>query len=232
MSKTWRFGRYQFHLELQLELQKRAGRPKKGFLYRLKYFFLRLLRVATDNRFTGNRLSRVLRRVFEQHFSQRLLGINLLAATVFVGLLPTSSPNLLDNLTNPHLNARLLALTTRKTIALPLANLEISQNYTFFHPGLDLRTPLNAPVKPIMAGTVKLTSNDSVGYGRHVLVDHGNGFESLYAHLNQIKIKEGDFVTHETILGLSGSTGHSSGPHLHLEVHDTGVPVNPLILLK
>ena len=232
MSKTWRLGRHQFHLELQLELQKRAGRPKKDFLCRLKYFSFHLLRVATDNRFTGNRLSRVLRRVFEQRFSQRLLGINLLAATVFVGLLPASRPNLLDNFTNPRLNARLLALTTQKTVALPLPSLEISQNYTFFHPGLDLRTAPNTPVRPIMTRTVKLAQNDSTGYGRHVIVDHGNGFESLYAHLDQTKAKEGDFVTHETILGLSGSTGHSSGPHLHLEVHDTGVPVNPLILLK
>jgi murein DD-endopeptidase MepM/ murein hydrolase activator NlpD len=63
-------------------------------------------------------------------------------------------------------------------------------------------------------------------------VDHGNGFESLYAHLDQTKAKEGDFVTHETILGLSGSTGHSSGPHLHLEVHENGRPFNPQLLLK
>ncbi|MFH1840869.1 MAG: M23 family metallopeptidase [Candidatus Shapirobacteria bacterium] len=201
--------------------------------YRFRCFSRYLLRVATDRRFTGNRFSRVLRRVFEQRLSRRFLGINLMAATLFVGTaMPTGNLNLFDDFTNPSLNARITQLTTQKTVILPLPAFEISQNYTLFHRGLDLRAPLNTEVKPIMEGVVKQTKNNSDGYGRHIIIDHGNGFESLYAHLKRIDVQTGDSVNHQTALGLSGSTGLSSGPHLHLEVRENGRPFDPLILLK
>jgi murein DD-endopeptidase MepM/ murein hydrolase activator NlpD len=233
MSKTLSLGRYQLQLGLSLVFPKRTGRPKKDFLYRLRYFSFHLRRVATDNRFAGNRFSRVLRRIFERRLPRHLVGINLAVATVFIGLtLPTTSLNPFDSHPNPRLTARLTELTTKKTILKPLSNLDPSQGYTFFHRGLDLRTPPNSPVNPVMSGTVKLAQNDTAGYGRHVIISHGNGFNSLYAHLNQINVQEGDSVDHETVIGLSGSTGHSSGPHLHLEIRENDQPFNPLILLK
>lgn len=79
-----------------------------------------------------------------------------------------------------------------------------------------------------MKGTVIEAGASPFGYGNVILVDHGNGLVSLYAHLSKILSHKGDEVGMDTVIGLVGTTGHSTGPHLHLEIHQNGISVNPL----
>lgn len=95
-----------------------------------------------------------------------------------------------------------------------------------FHSGLDFRAPSGASVSALGAGKVTFAGRKG-GYGNAVEITHVNGLMSRYAHLSKIKVKKGQHVTPETIIGLVGSTGRSTGPHLHLEVRKDDRPTNP-----
>jgi len=94
------------------------------------------------------------------------------------------------------------------------------------HRGLDIRSPPGTPVRSPGAATV--TSVRLHGsYGKNVMLDHGNGVRSRYAHLNKVEVKPGEQLARGQIIGRVGSTGRSTGPHLHYEVLVQGKPVNP-----
>ncbi len=95
-----------------------------------------------------------------------------------------------------------------------------------FHQGVDFAAAKGADIYPIQSGTVTYSGWKS-GYGQVVEVKHDNGLESLYAHTSKNLVKEGERVTAATCIAQVGSTGRSTGPHLHLEVHRNGQPVNP-----
>lgn len=86
------------------------------------------------------------------------------------------------------------------------------------HKGVDLVGKKSKHIYPINNGTVVRVSYDSGGYGNYVIVDHGNKYWSLYAHMKTVYVKKGQSVNKNTIIGIEGSTGHSTGSHLHLEV--------------
>jgi len=91
------------------------------------------------------------------------------------------------------------------------------------HNGVDFGTPIGTPVKATLSGTIWATGNTDLypncySYGKWVLIRHANGISSLFGHLSQIKVKEGDTVTTGDLIGYSGNTGYSTGPHLHLTV--------------
>lgn len=88
-----------------------------------------------------------------------------------------------------------------------------------FHPGLDLIGKGDLKVYPICAGTVKAIDTHGAAYGRHITIVHDDGYLSLYAHLEKIYVRAGDRVFLETAIGKEGSTGNSTGRHLHLEIH-------------
>ena len=95
-----------------------------------------------------------------------------------------------------------------------------------FHYGQDFSVRIGTQVKATGDGrVVKISSN--TGYGRTIIIDHGYGISTLYAHLNSYKIKKGDFVERGQIIATTGNTGRSTGPHLHYEVRVNNVPVNP-----
>ena len=94
------------------------------------------------------------------------------------------------------------------------------------HEGLDIATRTGTPVLSTAAGIVREVGHDP-GYGRLVVIDHGYGYSSLYAHNSQIKVKVGQRVKRGEVVALAGNTGRSSGPHVHYEVRFNGVPVNP-----
>lgn len=99
------------------------------------------------------------------------------------------------------------------------------------HKGLDITGgALNKPVIASDGGRVLEvnTSGRGGGYGKYVLIDHGGGYRTMYAHLNKVAVVKGQQVTRGQEIGLAGSTGNSSGPHLHFEIRKGGVPVNPL----
>jgi len=122
-------------------------------------------------------------------------------------------------------------LNTEHGIQYPVEKVKITQGYRFFHPGIDFDGLTGDPIKPIKGGIVEALQFSKYAYGNAVLIDHGNKVESLYAHLAEIYVKEGQEVTKDTIIGTMGATGRASGDHLHLEVHDHGIPINPLTVL-
>lgn len=95
-----------------------------------------------------------------------------------------------------------------------------------FHHGLDIAAPANAEVRPILAGIVEF-SGERKGYGNVVVIDHGNGLKSTYAH-NQVNlVQKGDRVEPATAISRVGTTGRSTGPHVHLEVELDGERLDP-----
>jgi murein DD-endopeptidase MepM/ murein hydrolase activator NlpD len=98
------------------------------------------------------------------------------------------------------------------------------------HQGLDYRVGLGTQVAAVNGGTVIL-ARPLYFEGNCVVLDHGQGLLSLYLHLSEIKVKEGERVTRGQLLGLSGATGRATGPHLHIAVRWQGVYLNPATLL-
>ena len=95
------------------------------------------------------------------------------------------------------------------------------------HTGIDMGIPIGTEIKAVAAGKVLYTKLASTGYGYHVVINHGGGFVTLYAHNSRILVHEGQEVAQGDTIALSGSTGRSTGPHLHLEFVIDGVPMNP-----
>jgi murein DD-endopeptidase MepM/ murein hydrolase activator NlpD len=109
----------------------------------------------------------------------------------------------------------------------------VSQGYWAGHPAIDIAGWVGSPVTAADGGYVVLAGGGwNGGYGNHVIIDHGNGFTTLYAHLNSIFVSPGMTVSKGRQLGTMGNTGNSTGPHLHLEVRYGGVPYNPSNYLK
>jgi murein DD-endopeptidase MepM/ murein hydrolase activator NlpD len=108
--------------------------------------------------------------------------------------------------------------------------------YQPFHTGIDIATTnhqIGDPVGAFMAGTVTkvVTNRPTWGYGNYVVIDNGHHVSSLYAHLATISVEEQQQVEIGTVIGARGSTGWSTGPHLHFEVRVFGIPVNPRTFL-
>ncbi|WEX07310.1 peptidoglycan DD-metalloendopeptidase family protein [Chelativorans sp. AA-79] len=95
-----------------------------------------------------------------------------------------------------------------------------------YHPGLDLRAAPGSPVRAAAAGTI-VEAGWNGGYGRMIEIDHGDGMRTRYAHLSGMLVRKGDKVSDGEVIGRVGSSGRSTGPHLHYEVRKGGVPVNP-----
>jgi murein DD-endopeptidase MepM/ murein hydrolase activator NlpD len=95
------------------------------------------------------------------------------------------------------------------------------------HRGLDIAAPTGTPIVASDSGKVTYAGYNSGGYGYMVKISHGNGFETLYAHCSQLYVNVGDVVSAGDTIGAVGSTGNSTGPHLHFEVIQNGTKVNP-----
>ena len=95
------------------------------------------------------------------------------------------------------------------------------------HKGLDIATANGTPIKAAAGGTVVYAGWNSNGYGNLVIISHGNGVQTYYGHCSKIYVKVGDTVSQGSKIAAVGSTGNSTGPHLHLEVRVNGVAYNP-----
>ena len=100
-----------------------------------------------------------------------------------------------------------------------------------FHKGLDIAVPYGTDVRSAAAGTV-IFAGQKGGYGNCVIVSHGNGLATLYAHLSQLLVKADDEIKVNQVIAKSGNSGRSTGPHLHYEVHKNNTPVNPKLFLN
>ena len=96
------------------------------------------------------------------------------------------------------------------------------------HKGLDFTAPQGTPIYATGNGVVKLAGYVDGGFGNHIIINHGYGYQTLYAHLVRIKVRGGQKVKRGELIGWVGSTGKSTGPHCHYEVHVNGNEVDPV----
>jgi murein DD-endopeptidase MepM/ murein hydrolase activator NlpD len=99
---------------------------------------------------------------------------------------------------------------------------------TKFHAGLDFAAPQGTPIYATANGTIETAGNTGNGYGNHVVINHGYGYKTLYGHMFRVKVHPGEKVKRGEIIGWVGSTGKSTGPHCHYEVHRNGDTVDPV----
>lgn len=108
----------------------------------------------------------------------------------------------------------------------------ITQSFAWYHPGLDIANRAAPNVVAADSGKVIYAGCINWGYGCHVIIDHGNGYKTLYAHFQKIFVSNGQNVGRGGLIGQMGSTGRSTGTHTHFEVSKNGAKINPLSVLK
>ncbi len=120
--------------------------------------------------------------------------------------------------------------------AMGVITLEFAQSsgYQVFHTGIDIANPdgqIGDPITTFMDGTVIYEGETFLGYGKHIIIDHGDNITSVYAHLDRIYVYNGQKVKIGDQIGRMGQTGWATGPHLHFEIRLYGIPVNPRVFL-
>ncbi len=108
----------------------------------------------------------------------------------------------------------------------------ITQGYKFYHKAFDIANRAGGPILAADSGVVIGAGWDASGYGNRILVDHGNGYITLYGHLSVLQVSAGQRVNRGDVMGQMGSTGRSTGTHLHFEIRQGGVLLNPGSFLK
>ncbi|MBI3342238.1 M23 family metallopeptidase [Candidatus Curtissbacteria bacterium] len=103
----------------------------------------------------------------------------------------------------------------------------ISQGFSAYHRGVDIAADLGKPIHPLGDGNVIYAGFMTDGHGKTVVVDHGNGLKSLYAHMDRIYVGVGNHVDGQAPIGTIGLTGHTTGPHVHIELTDNDIFVDP-----
>lgn len=215
-----------FRYRLDLRLVKRRGASREE-----EKLFPSIKKISRAR--SGSKISRYFRHIFEHKKIRRLLGSQiaiLLAASSFVPVyaMPSSNNQSEEIIT---LRAEEIKISTETHIQYPVERVRINQGYYFFHRAVDFDGEAGDPVRSVMTGRVEMVQYSAHAYGNAILISHGNGFSSLYAHLTDIYVNEGDSVDMNTIIGTLGSTGKSTGPHLHLEIREYGAPINPFTML-
>lgn len=178
----------------------------------------------------GSRISRFFRYIFEHKRSRQILGTNLAVAMMMSTLAPQTITTS-EEAEKVIVSVQNIPLSTDRAIAYPVNEVKINQGFHILHPGIDLEGVTGDEIRAIMKGKVSEIQNSRFGYGKAILVNHGNGLTSLYAHLSKIGVEEGQEVDTFTKLGEMGSTGMTTGDHLHLEIRDHGKAINPLAVL-
>ena len=181
----------------------------------------------------SNRLSRWIRGKIEYRSIQELFGVPLIGLAFFGAVIvPQTQASFAT--AEVYLDTQMTtvnAIVVPSRFRWPLAAFGISQYFRGGHPGVDLTNPAGTPIYPVTEGKVVLVATLRDGYGRHVLIEHTDGMTSVYAHLSRIEVKDGQTVTKDTELGTVGATGWATGNHLHLEILQNGVTLNPMEVL-
>ncbi len=100
-----------------------------------------------------------------------------------------------------------------------------------FHEGIDIKNKINSPIKATADGVIA-KSGFTHGFGNYVVINHGNGFRTRYFHMTKRAVKRGDTVSRGQLIGYLGSTGRSTGPHLHYEIKYKTKPINPMKFMR
>lgn len=140
-----------------------------------------------------------------------------------------------SRLVNPY-NAATVptsAVIDVRNFHMPTGNNRVNSNYGYrsrfkrMHKGIDLHIKMNDTIYAAFSGVVRLTNYEAKGYGNYVILRHGNKLETVYGHLNRALVKQGQKVKAGQPIALGGSTGRSTGPHLHFETRYMGYAINP-----
>ena len=162
-------------------------------------------------------------------------GINIVSGSLLSFNPQTSQVEIHDPLTNDVVDS--IDQTAMWPVSGPVS-LEYGQSdipYQILHTGIDIASPTHEvgdPVRSFMKGTVTYADQTLIGYGKHVAIDNGHHITSIYGHLDTIGVTKGDPVDAGTIIGTRGTTGWSTGPHLHFEIRVFGIPVDPRMFLN
>lgn len=178
----------------------------------------------------GHKFSRFFRHIFGHKSIRKILGGNLALMLIASTLMPTNSLANIE-VEDAVIEETNTPLTTRRNVRYPTKEVKITQGYRLFHPGIDFDGLTGDKVYPIKDGHVEAISLSKYAYGNAIIVNHGDGLSSLYAHLSKINVNEGQEVTTNTIIAEMGATGRAFGDHLHLEVYQNGRSVNPYTIL-
>lgn len=199
----------------------------KDFAWKLLWFVVRCGR--------SNPISFALRPLVSHRHIRMAVGVNLAVLALFAALygpLPSfAGDNIGGQIEINVVPEGEVNLATIEAVQNPVSGYRLTQSFSWYHPGLDLAAPIGTPVYPVMPGYVAEVEYGRFGFGNNIVLTHINGYGSRYAHLSKIEVQKGQEVTMNTEIGQVGSTGHSSGPHLHLEIYSEGTPVNPKAIL-
>lgn len=114
----------------------------------------------------------------------------------------------------------------------PTTSRRLSQYFNWRHYGIDVPNKVGQPIYAIQSGVVETAGWNRGGYGYYVIINHGNGMRSLYAHSSELFVSAGDRVVQGQVISAIGNTGRSTGPHLHFEIRINGKTVNPLSYVR
>lgn len=184
---------------------------------------------------SGTVVGKVARYMSGHKLAGKIFAGNMVAVMIAGSFLPSATASYVQAADNPTDEAIIQAqntLITEKSIQMPLEEAKLNQGYSLFHPAVDFGAETGTPIKAVKAGEVTEADYSTDGYGNTVVIDHGKGLTSRYAHLSKIEVKVGEDVTTNTEIGKVGITGRSTGAHLHLEIRQNGFPLNPLTVLS
>jgi murein DD-endopeptidase MepM/ murein hydrolase activator NlpD len=202
---------------------------------------LRIGQIESALEETGLNLERLVAAVDREKFGQG--GPLLVLASLHSDVLPAATTQAMAGLeTRLQRQERLRALLHLLPLSAPADDFYISSDFGMrldpftgqraMHTGLDLVGKLRSPIYATAPGTVVEATYDRSGYGRMVLVDHGFGIQTRYAHLDRMQVKPGDAIALGQQVGTLGNTGRSTGPHLHYEILIDGRTVDPMRFME
>jgi murein DD-endopeptidase MepM/ murein hydrolase activator NlpD len=169
--------------------------------------------------------------IFDKHVVSRIFALPMagLATAMSLVVYPTHAFDYSLAQNNAAEQPIVVVTSTNSQYHFPLSGtLGMSQTFGPVHPGVDLRAPKGTPILAMDNGIVIDVEYTMVGYGHFVRIAHSGTTSTLYAHMDQVAVKPGQKVTRGEKIGDVGVTGWTTGPHLHFEVHQGEVVVNPL----
>lgn len=178
----------------------------------------------------SNPVSKWFRKAFEHKQTRKFMGASLAVIIMFSGVMS-------NTLAATELESEATLINTPSAEVLTETNLEkpfegvVAQRYHGFHRAIDILSPVGTVIRPIARGRVIEVSFNRLGWGHTVVIDHGEGLKSRYAHLKEIKVIKGEEIEKDFGLGTVGMTGWTTGPHLHLEIYQNGRAIDPLTVL-
>jgi murein DD-endopeptidase MepM/ murein hydrolase activator NlpD len=184
---------------------------------------------------SGTLLGKIARHLSGHKNTKKFFAANLSALAIVGAILPGAQSGVqaagFDVQPDETVIQTQNTLKTEKALQYPLEAFKINQKFSIFHFGMDLGAEIGNSIKPIKAGVIIEAGYAKDGYGNTILIDHGKGLTSRYAHLSKIEASVGENVTTEKEIGKVGITGRTTGPHLHLEIRQNGIPLNPVSVL-